>query len=100
MTSTEQTNGSNGSTGERAGRRRRNIILGAVAVGVLALALLAVGVLPRNSGTSGCQGCPVTTTTRPDGSDNGKKPTTTVAPTTETSPTVSTTTIVTTTTTL
>lgn len=66
MTSTEQAKGSNGSTGERAAKRRRNIILGAIAVGVLALALLAVGVLPKNSGTSGCtrrEPCPSITTT-------------------------------------
>lgn len=75
MTSTEQAKGSNGSTGERAGKRRRNIILGAVAVGVLVIALLAVGVLPRKSGTSGTVRTkpPVTIST-----------TTTVAPTTTT----------------
>ncbi|MBJ7382382.1 MAG: hypothetical protein JHC66_07315 [Acidimicrobiia bacterium] len=86
MTSTEQAKGSNGSTGERAGKRRRNIILGAVAVGVLALALLAVGVLPRNSATSGCNSnktdcsTPTTTTTAP--STGGGSPTPTTAPST------------------
>lgn len=78
MTSTEQAKGSNGSTGERAGKRRRNIILGAVAVGVLALALLAVGVLPRNSGTSG------TVKTKPPVTISTTTTTTTVAPTTTT----------------
>ncbi len=88
MTSTEQAKGSNGSTGERAGKRRRNIILGAVAVGVLALALLAVGVLPRNSATSGCNSnktdcsTPTTTTTTTAPSTGGGSPTPTTAPST------------------
>ena len=85
MTSTEQATGSNDSTGERATKRRRNIILGAVAVGVLALALLAVGVLPRNSGTSGCtrsKPCDTTTTTAPSTGGGGAVVTTTTAPST------------------
>jgi len=78
MTSTEQTNGSSGSTGERAAKRRRNIILGAVAVGVLVLALLAVGVLPRKSGTGG------TVRTKPPVTISTTTTTTTVPSTTTT----------------
>ncbi|MEI6570068.1 MAG: hypothetical protein WCO36_01410 [Actinomycetes bacterium] len=68
-------------TGERATKRRRNIILGAV--GVLAPALLAVGVLPRNSGTTGCNlnktDCSTPTTTTPSTGGGGAVVTTTTS---------------------